>query len=176
MPSSAYERHRDLSSHRYPSGALFLDGLRAVFGVFVTIGPLLILDVAFPLAIVLGALGSVFLAFALRVLVQGLSSIELSDTGISRQGLFARHVTWSDLTALKLAHFAVRRGTSEGWYQLKLVSDRGALKIDSTIDAFDHIVAAAVKAAKANGLAFDPATGDNLRELGHVDHRPIVPG
>ncbi|MGI9416552.1 MAG: hypothetical protein ACR2RA_01810, partial [Geminicoccaceae bacterium] len=146
------------------------------FGIALTIGPLFFLDVARPLAIIFAVLGGIFLIFALRVLIQGQSSIELSDTGIARHGLLVRHLAWADVTALKLDHFAVRRRPSDGWYQLTLTGDRCVLKVDSTIDAFDSIVAAAAAAAKANGLAFDPATGENLKELGYADVGSIVLG
>ncbi|MGI9416556.1 MAG: hypothetical protein ACR2RA_01830, partial [Geminicoccaceae bacterium] len=60
-----------MSSHRYPPGVLLLDGLRAAFGIALTIGPLFFLDVARPLAIIFAVLGGIFLIFALRVLIQG---------------------------------------------------------------------------------------------------------
>lgn len=158
---------RILSIHRYPASTLLSDGFRAVFGVTATLLPLAFLDIAWPVMLVLGGLGAIFLVFAFKVAEHGLSSIELSDHGISRRGAMAPSLAWRDLRALKLAHFAAPRRPSDGWYQLTLKGDDGALKVESTIDGFDEIVAAAAKAAEAIGLGLDPATSENLKGLGH---------
>ena len=156
-----------MSIHRYSVPSLLLDSLRAVFGITVTLGPLFFLNVALPAALILGALGLIFLTFALRVAQQGLSSIELSSEGISRHGPVARKLTWADVTSLKLAHYGAPRKPLGGWYQLMLRGSGGILKVDSTIDGFDGIVASAVEAARKSGLVLDPTTVENLRALGH---------
>ena len=156
-----------MSIHRYPTSTLLSDGFRAAFGVTATLLPLAFLDIAWPFALILVGLGVIFLCFAFRVAEHGLSAIELSDHGISRRGLMTLSLAWRDLRALKLAHFATPRRPSDGWYQLTLKGDDGALKVESTIDGFDEIVAAAVNAAEAIGLGLDPTTGENLQGLGH---------
>ncbi|MDH3663375.1 MAG: hypothetical protein OEU92_25730 [Alphaproteobacteria bacterium] len=155
-----------MSIHRYPLSSLLFDGLRTAFGLAATFGPLLALDVVRPLALILAGLGAVFLVFALKLAEQGLSSIELSDDGISRRGPMARRLAWRGVTSLKLAHYAAPRRPSDGWYQLTLTGDGGVLKVDSTIDGFSGIVAAAVEAAEASDVAFDPVTGENLKAFG----------
>ena len=159
------------SIHRYPASTLLSDGFRAAFGIMATLSPLAFLDVAWPLVLILGGVGAIFLFFAVRVAGHGLSSIVLSEHGISRRGPVALSLAWRDLRALKLAHFAAPRRSSDGWYQLTLKGDACTLKMDSTIDGFDEIVAAAVKAAEAVGFGLDPATGENLRGLGHERRR-----
>ncbi|MGI9510773.1 MAG: hypothetical protein ACR2QJ_15645 [Geminicoccaceae bacterium] len=167
-----------MSLHRYSVTSLLSDGFKAAFGFSVTVGPLLFLDVVWPLALILGAGGLVFLVFALRTAEHGLSSIELSNHEISRHGPLASRLVWRDLKGLKLARYAAPRHSSDGWYQLVLAGETGKFKVESTIDGFDIIVAAAVKAAKACELGLDPATGDNLQSLGFdiaratVDHYP----
>lgn len=165
-----------LSIHRYPASSLLSDGLRAAFGLATTFGPLLLLDVARFLALILAGLGLVFAIFALKLVVQGLSSIELSDDGIFRHGPIALSLDWRDVTSLRLTHYATPRRPSDGWYQLTLAGDTGAFKVNSTIDGFDDIVAAAVEAAEVAGVALDPATGENLKGLGRGADRPSVFG
>ncbi len=160
-----------MSIHRYPTPSLLLDSLRAGFGIAVTLGPLFFLDVAPPVALILGGLGAIFLIFALRLAQQSLSSIELSSGGISRHGPIARKLGWSDVTSLKLAHYGAPRRASDGWYQLNLRGGGGVLKVDSTIEGFDDIVASAIGAARQGGLVLDPATIENLKALGHGDGR-----
>ncbi len=152
-----------------------LDGLRCAVGLAATIGPLAFLDVVWPLALFLIALGLVFSAFAIRLALQYQASIEISEQGIASRGLVDRRVAWSDLRSLKLAHYAPPKRPSEGWYQLTIKGQNGALKIESTIEDFDEIVRKAAAAAYAAGLVFDPATSENLRGIGHFhDQAPIA--
>lgn len=160
-----------LTTYRYPKPMLLSDGFRSAAGIALTIGPLIFLPVAKPLAFVLGGIGSVFALFALRVMMQGVTSIELSSHGITRQGPSRRFLAWNDLLALKLAYYAPARRRSKGWYQLTLAGVGHRLKLESTIDGFDDIVRAALKAASEGGLVVDPATSANLAALGHQERR-----
>ena len=156
-----------MSIHRYPVPSLLSDSLRAVFGITVTLGPLFSLNVALPAALILGGLGLIFLTFAFKLVQQSLSSIELSSEGIARHGLVAQKITWPNVTSFKLAHYGAPRKPSSGWYQLMLRGSGGILRVDSTINGFEDIVASAVEAARKSGLILDPATAENLRVLGH---------
>ncbi|MGI9487166.1 MAG: hypothetical protein ACR2RF_15065 [Geminicoccaceae bacterium] len=168
------KERRILSIHRYPVPSLLSDSLRAVFGITVTLGPLFFLNVALAPALVLGGLGLIFLTFALRLVQQSLSSIELSSEGISRHGPVARKLAWPDVTSLKLAHYGAPRKPSGGWYQLMLRGSGGILRVDSTINDFEDIVASAVEAAKKGRLILDPATVENLKVLGHIASQQSV--
>ena len=164
-----------MSIHRYRTASLLLDGLRCAAGLAATIGPLAILDVVWPLALILFALGLVFAAFAVRLMLQGQTSIEVTEQGIASRGLVVREMAWSDLRSLKLAHYAPRKRPSEGWYQLTIRGPSGALRIDSTIDDFREVVRRAAMAADAAGLALDPATSENMRGIrGPHDHVSIA--
>ena len=164
-----------MAVYRYPASSLLPDSLRAIIGITATFGPLVFLAVAWPLALVLCALGSVFLAFAIRLVLQSLSSFELSNERISRHGPVARSLSWPDVTSMKLAHYGTPRKTSVGWYQLRLKGGGGVLKIDSTIDGFDEILASAVSAVTNSGLTFDPATAENLKSLGYGSSSQSLP-
>lgn len=142
-----------------------MDGLRATFGLAVSFGPLMFFDVAWPLAIVLAGMGSIFLIFALRLIDQYWSSIELTGDGICLRGAKNRELRWLDLTSLKLAHYGPVRRSSQGWYQLSLHGEGGRLRVDSTIDRFGEIVTMAKKAARERAIDLDPSTLDNLKAL-----------
>ncbi|MEZ5932458.1 MAG: hypothetical protein R3F54_10975 [Alphaproteobacteria bacterium] len=159
-----------MSIHRYPTSSLLFDGIRAVLGMALTLGPLAFLDIAWPMAGVLVLVGLIFLVFSFNLAVRSLSSIELSDDGVCRGGPMTRRLAWADLTSMKLAHYAAPRRPSEGWYQLTVKDSDTSLKIESTIEGFGDILSAAVRAARAGGLPLDPATGDNIRVFGwHAD-------
>jgi hypothetical protein len=153
------------SIHRYPMASLSMDGLRSAFGLAVSFGPLLFFDVVWPLAVVLAAMGLLFLIFTLRLIEQIWSSIELTEEAIQLSGLKSRRLRWLDLTSLKLAHYGVPRRSSPGWYQLSLQTEEGVLKVDSTISRFGDIVTVATKAAKDRRLVLDVATSENLKTL-----------
>lgn len=164
-----------VSIHRYRPASLMLDGLRCTFGLAATIGPLAFLDVVWPLAMIMFALGLVFSAFAVRLALQYQTSIEVSDRGIASRGLVVRRIAWEDLTSLRLAHYAPPKRPSEGWYQLMIRGQNSAVKVDSTIEDFGEIMRRAVVAADAAGLVLDPATSENLRGVGHFrDQMPIA--
>jgi hypothetical protein len=163
-----------VSLHRYRRSSMLLDGARAAFGMAVTLGPAAVLDVARPLAFALIALGLIFLAFAIDLAMRSFSAIELSKDGLCRSGPLPRRFAWADLTSIRLAHYGAPRPSSAGWYQLTIKGSNGALKIDSTIDGFERILAAAVRASEAGGRALDPATSENLKVFGcHAGRAPL---
>jgi hypothetical protein len=153
-----------MTVHRYPAWSLLGDGIRAGLGLFASWGPLLFIDVAPLLWPLLVGLGIVFLLFAGQVLLQSLSTIELSGQGIVIRGPFTKVLRWCELSKLKLSHYASAR-RSKGWFRLSLRGADDVLKLESTIEGFDRIVAMAREAAESANLTLDPATSDNLATL-----------
>ena len=152
---------------RYPLGALYADYLRAGCGLALTTGPLLLLDLADGVAVVLGALGALFAWFALRTALRHLSRVELSGSAIALHGPLARRLAWDDLQRIRLAYYAPRRSRDEGWMQLTLHgSDGRAIRLDSTLAGFDRVLGQANRAARAKALSMDAATHANLAALG----------
>lgn len=152
--------------HRYPIASLVLDGLRSASGLTLTLGPLLFLDLVWPLAVAFGGFGVLFLVFTFRLLEQALSSIERSAVGLVRHGPRPLTLLWSELGSVRLSRYAVPRRAAEGWYQLTIRSDSGTLTIDSTINGFEDLVRKTIEAAEEQALNFDPVTTENLRSLG----------
>ena len=68
---------------RYPLASLYADYLRAALGLGVTLGPLLLLDVADPVVALLAPLGLLFAWFGLRTVARQLSRVELSGGAIA---------------------------------------------------------------------------------------------
>jgi len=150
------------NTYRYPPEALFLDGLRASFGLIIAFGPLIFLDVGRPLAVVLGGVGLVFLWFGFRVLAQCVVSITLSKDGLMCRGMGRSFLAWEDLTGLSLAYYAPMRRRQAGWYQLTLSGASRSIRLESTLDGFDEVLRLARLAADRAELVLDPSTRDNL--------------
>ena len=152
---------------RYPISALYADYLRAGFGLALTAGPLLLLDLADAVAALLGILGLLFLWFGMRTVQRHLSRVELSGNAIALCGPVARRLAWDDLERMKLAYYAPRRSRDQGWMQLTLRGKNGgAIQLDSTLAGFDQVLGQASRAARAKALALDAATHANLAALG----------
>ena len=147
--------------------ALWPDGLLTVLGLMVTTLPLIYLDVAVPLLVVLAGLSLIFLWFGARLVAQGFCTVELSNEGISMRCLWHRFLHWRDIQKIKLGYYAPFRHRTGGWYQLTLEGGDRRVRLDSTIDGFDRIVGMALQAANARNLTFDPTTSTNLAALGH---------
>ena len=146
---------------------LYADYLRAGFGLVLTAGPLLVLDVADVVALLLGALALLFAWFGARTALRHLSRVELSKYGVALRGPVARRVPWADLDRMKLAYYAPRRSRDQGWLQLTLhAGDGAAIRLDSTLTGFDQVLAQASRAARAKALPLDAATHANLVALG----------
>jgi hypothetical protein len=152
---------------RYPITALYADYLRAAFGLALTAGPLLLLDLAAAVAALLGVFGLLFAWFGMRTVLRHLSRVELSGNAIALCGPVARRLAWDDLERMKLAYYAPRRSRDDGWMQLTLRGRDGcAIQLDSTLAGFDQVLGQASRAARAKALSLDAATHANLAALG----------
>lgn len=156
-----------MSHHHYPATALYPDYLRVAFGLTLTAGPLLLLDLAAVPAGLLGGLALLFGWFGMRTGMRQMSSIELSPEALTVHGPLERRLAWRQLERLKLAYYAPRRARDGGWLQLSLRAAAGQpIRMESSLDGFDQVLRRAVTAAAANGLELDPTTQANLAALG----------
>jgi len=153
--------------HRYPERAIYADYLRAAGGLALTAGPLLALDLAAAVGAVFGALALLFGWFAWRTWVRHRSSIAVSAEGVERAGPRPCRIAWRDLERVRLAYYAPRRAQDQGWFQLTLRGRRGGvLRVDSSLEGFDHLLAQVLEHARDRRLAFDDTTACNLEALG----------
>lgn len=152
---------------RYPTATLYADYLRAAFGLALTLGPLLLLDVAAVVVALLAVLGLLFAWFGMRTVSRHLSRVEVSQNAIALRGPVTRHLAWGDLERMKLAYYAPRRSRDDGWLQLTLRGADGcSIRLDSTLAGFDQVLGQASRAARAKALPMDAATHANLAALG----------
>jgi hypothetical protein len=156
-----------MERYHYPASTLVPDYLRVAFGLAATAGPLLALNLARVVAIGLFGLAVLLVWFGVRTALRQLSWIELSAADIALCGPIRRHLSWQQLRRLQLAYYAPRRQHRGGWLQLTLRGSSGpAIRVDSTLEGFDHLLRQAVDVAVRNELAFDSTTRANLAALG----------
>ena len=177
-----------MTRHHYPIGTLSSDYMRVAVGLALTLGPLLLLELAVPIAWLLAALAILFVWFGLRTGLRQLSAVELSPQGIAIRGPFGRQLAWDELAHMKLAYYAPRGWGSprrrdrhhersgerherdegqRGWLQLTLQGPRGRpLRIESTLEGFDQVLRRAMAAAVRRQIELDPTTTANLSALG----------
>jgi len=156
--------------HRYPLRELSGDYARAGLGLVATLGPLLFVPASPVMMWLLGGLAALFLAFGARTALRQMTVVRVDDAGITAIGPVGATIAWKDLGRLALAYYSTRRDRTRGWMQLSLKGTGRGLRVDSTIDGFRDITAAAVRAAERNGLSLAPATVGNLAAIGIQVH------
>lgn len=166
------------STHHFKRGALLADGARAAAGLLISFGPLVLLETAVVVTWICSGLTILFAWFAGRTAVRARSRVVLSAKGIELLGPRPSAIRWEDLEEIRLAYFAPRRAQERtGWMQLTLRERTGSrLRVDSTLERFDDLLATVHRVASAADLPFDPATSSNFAALGLARaDRPDVP-
>ena len=155
---------------RYDRRALRADGLRAGFGLAMTLGPLALVPVASWIAATLGAAGAVFAAFAARTALRAATAYRLDEAGFHAVGPLAARISWSELREVRLDYYAAGRKRRDGWMVLRLRGP-GRLAVESSLDGFDLVAGRAAEAARARGLKLSERTLANFLALG-IDADP----
>ena len=157
------------SQFHYPLPALALDYAGSIAGIACSMGPIVFMRVATPVAWVLAAVAALFLVYFARTVCRQLSHIELDEAGIRARGpavgLPGAAIRWEELRSLQLEFYSTRRDREGGWMQLKLRDAQRTIRIDSELEGFAVVARAAARAAAARGLALDAATIGNLAAL-----------
>lgn len=166
-----------VSTHRYSRPALLADGGRALLGLSLTLGPLVLLDTAAPVAWLLAALAALFAWFGARTLIRQKSSVLLSAEGIDLVGPRPASIRWAEVDQVRLAYFAPRRAQAQqGWLQLTLRERTGRkLRLDSTLEGFSDLLGEVRQVVERADLPLDPTTASNLAALDQPDGRGPVP-
>jgi len=152
--------------YRYPPAATAADYARGVGGIALTAGPLFALAPSGPLPWILAACMLLFLVYFVRAVVRHLTRIELSETGITARGPFGGAVPWGELRSMKLNYYTTRSDRSGGWMQLDLGTGERSISVDSRLEGFADVAAAAAHQAQRRGYKLDGNTLLNLRALG----------
>lgn len=164
-----------MTRHHYPKGALLGDYARAALGLALTLPPLLLPGMLPAVTAIFALLALLFGAFALSTLVRQLGTLALDEAGIAIEGGLSRRIDWQALERMTLRWFASRRDRGAGFMQLVLKGGGRRIALDSRIDGFAAIAAAASRAAETRGLALSDSTLANLAALG-IARRERFPG
>lgn len=157
--------------HRYPPRTVLADYGRGVVGAGISGAFWALSPVAMYSVVLFGGLTGLFLLFTLRTAMRQRQRLASDDSGIGLAGS-GRGLSWDALDELRLNYYAVRRNKGNGWMALTLGAGGRRLRLDSTLDGFDLIVARAFDAAQANGIALSATTRANLAALGHLAADP----
>lgn len=156
-------------SFRYPPRALWLDYAGSACGIALSLGLILIVRPAAPVAWIAAAAAALFLVYFGRTVCRQLTHIELDEAGIRVRGptvgLLSVAIRWADLCLLRLDYYSTRRDGEGGWMQLRLGDARHTIRIDSDLEGFAELVGAVAHAAAPRDLAIDTATAANLQAL-----------
>ncbi len=154
-----------MTTHRYPPGRLASDFGRTAFGLAVSLGPLLAVDLPPIATAIFAALAVLFGAYGFQAWRRLQSRYELSEDAIEAAPSGVK-VAWRDLSRVSLAYFSVRRDRRDGWMELRLEAGASKLRVDSRLDGFDEIARRSAVAARGKALALDASTVQNFESLG----------
>ena len=155
-----------MSLHCYPARAVRADYLRAGLGMALTGGPLLVAQPGVVAVSALAGLAGLFALYGVRTWVRQRTTVEVTDDGISTAGASRVTLPWREVRGVTLKYYSTRRDRTGGWMQLSLAGRGRTLRLDSSIDGFDAILARAASTAHVNRLALAPATVSNFSALG----------
>ncbi len=148
----------------YRTGPLLADYCRAGTGLTLAAVPLVAMAPVWPIAIGLVALIALFMTFLLQTWRRQHTRVSMAAGAITLTDHAERRLAWKELDALRLRWFGSRR-QGRGWLELELHGAGQRLVLTSALDGFEGVVAAAGHAARANGVALDPATQANLTDV-----------
>jgi hypothetical protein len=153
--------------HRYRTAELVGDYVRGVAGLVLMAVPLVAVPMHPAVAVAFAAAALLFAAFLLRTALRHRTTYRLDEAGLTADGpLGTRRIDWDGLTVFRLRYFSTRRDRKQGWMQLRLAAGGRRLTLESALDDFAVVVAAAHEAALARDLPIDDATETNLLSLG----------
>ena len=159
----------------YRFKALRPDYVRAAAGLALTLGPALFIPADSAAMYLLAPAALLFLVFGLRTWRRQISRVEVDADGISLFSPGRVSLAWNDLRAIKLSYYSTRSDRTGGWMQLALRGDDGrpTIRLDSSLDDFEHVARLAAAAARHHGIALAPATQSNFSALGIDSETPM---
>ena len=159
---------------RYANSALYRDYAQAAIGIVIFGVPLVFFAPNIYVAVILGGIVAIFIAFGWSTWQRHQSVIVLTDAAISLEGRQAVRIFWPDVERVRLRYYPVgsarRRGEQEhgkgGVMQLRLDSAGKSIRIDSALEGFEAVAAQVAAAIHRHDIATAPATKPNFAALG----------
>ena len=155
-----------MSRHVYPLRQLLPDYARAGAGFVATTAPLPWLAASPVTFWIATGLAVAFAAYGGSTAVRQLTRIEADNERIRRESVGDAELPWTELTAVDLRYYSVRRDRKRGWMQLRVSGAGQRIVLDSALEGFGEIVRRAAEAAAARGLPLTDTTEANLRAMG----------
>ena len=149
----------------YPFRALAADYARGGGGFALMLAIWLMLPGETHIHVIFGGLTLLFALFTIRTVWRQLSEYELRPEGVEQVKPLRRVLLWDRLDSLRLRYYAVRRNREGGWMTLTMRAGDVRCAVDSSLDGFETLVAAAANAAAMRRLSIDIATRANLEAL-----------
>jgi len=150
---------------RYPFRALIADYLRGGGGMALMLVIWLTLPGQLHVHVIFGGLTLLFALFTIRTAWRQFSEFELCPEGVEQVRPRRRVLLWDRLDSLRLRYYAMRRNREGGWMTLTMRAGDVRCTVDSSLDGFEALAAAAAKAAARRRLAIDDVTRTNLEAL-----------
>lgn len=150
---------------RYPFRALTADYLRGGFGMALMFVIWLTLPGDLHVHVIFGGLTLLFALFTIRTAWRQFSEYELRPEGVEQVKPRRRVLLWDRLDSLRLRYYAMRRNREGGWMTLTMRAGDVRCAVDSSLDGFEALVAAAAKAAVQRRLTIDDVSRANLEAL-----------
>lgn len=161
---------------RYQGEAIRADYIRAAIGLAFALLPLLLIPgIHWIFALILGALGLLFLIFGVRTYLRGRTRVLADEDGLTVVDHRRRHLPWQALEEVKLAYFSTRRDRSQGWMQLTLTGHGTKISLDSPLEHFHEIAEEAARHVRARHLPVSTSTVLNFESLGIHGLKPADP-
>ena len=164
-----------MTRHRYPLRSLLRNDVKTVLGLAVSVTPLFIDGVSAIIFYIFLALTLLFLIFGLRTVLRHTTVIEVSDMGVRDSGPLGATIAWEDMRDARLRYYSTRRDRENGWMDLRLRRGSRSMRIESTIDGFEHIVERATHFASHHGVELSASTRVNLKAMGIGEARANAP-
>jgi len=156
----------DVKEFRYPRSALIPHYGRAAAGVAVSGAVLLFAGPSSAMLWVAGPVLLLFAAFGCVTALKQATAIRLDAEGVRCIGPLVRTIRWNELQRVDLRYYSTKKDRSDGWMQLTIRGKGSSIRIESTIEGFSDLVAAAAGAAARQGLAISEASQANMEALG----------
>lgn len=150
---------------RYPFRTLTADYLRGGFGMALMFVIWLTLPGDLHVHLIFGGLTLLFALFTIRTAWRQFSEFELRPEGVEQARPQRRVLLWDGLDSLRLRYYAMRRSREGGWMTLTMRAGDVRCAVDSSLDGFEALVAAAARAAVRRRLTLDDVTRANLEAL-----------